>query len=285
MAAPERRVDPGDPAPRGVPGPERPGDDGRLLQGVRAHRRGPRRDRGATAAEIAEIEGVSNVITPQGAATAGIPAPYVSEDGQVAKLDFTINRGDALWEDMPDVADEIRDITAIDGVEVYVAGAGGTTADQAAAFAGMDGRLLLITLCAVDPDPADQLPQPGAVGAADLLRRRESRHRDGCALPAGQVRRHDDQRPDPVHHDRAGDRRWDGLRPAAGRPISRRAPPPRGPARGDGVRAAPRRTGHLRQRHDRRRRPALPDVRRAQLHRRTRPGQRRRGGASPSSSW
>ena len=99
--------------------------------------------------EIADIEGVSNVITPQGAATAGIPAPYVSEDGQVAKLDFTINRGDALWEDMPDVADEIRDITAIHGVEVYVAGAGGTTADQAAAFAGMDGRLLLITLCAV----------------------------------------------------------------------------------------------------------------------------------------
>ena len=99
--------------------------------------------------EIAEIEGVSNVITPQGAVAAGIPAPYVSEDGQVAKLDFTINRGDELWEEMPDVADEIRDLTAIDGVEVYVAGAGGTTADQAAAFAGMDGRLLLITLCAV----------------------------------------------------------------------------------------------------------------------------------------
>src|SRR6478752_10504677 len=99
--------------------------------------------------QIADIEGVSHVITPQGAAKAGIPAPYVSEDGQVAKLDFTINRGDELWEDMPDVADEIRDLTAIDGVEVYVAGAGGTTADQAAAFAGMDGRLLLITLGAV----------------------------------------------------------------------------------------------------------------------------------------
>jgi putative drug exporter of the RND superfamily len=99
--------------------------------------------------EIADIEGVSDVITPQTAAAAGVPAPYVSDDGQVAKLDFTINRGDELWEDMPDVADEIRDIAAIDGVDVYVAGAGGTTADQAAAFAGMDGRLLLITLGAV----------------------------------------------------------------------------------------------------------------------------------------
>ncbi|WP_243056762.1 MMPL family transporter [Nocardioides sp. SR21] len=99
--------------------------------------------------EIAEIEGVSNVITPQTAAEQGIPTPYVSEDGQVAKLDFTINRGDELWEDMPDVRDEVKELTAIDGVEVYVAGAGGTTADQAAAFAGMDGRLLLITLGAV----------------------------------------------------------------------------------------------------------------------------------------
>lgn len=99
--------------------------------------------------EIAQLEGVTNVLTPATAAAAGVPAPYVSEDGQVAKLDFTINRGDELWEEMPDVAEEIRDITAIDGVEVYVAGAGGTTADQAAAFAGMDGRLLMITLCAV----------------------------------------------------------------------------------------------------------------------------------------
>ena len=99
--------------------------------------------------EIAQLEGVSNVITPQTAVEQQIPAPYVSEDGQVAKLDFTINRGDELWEEMPDVADEIRDLAAIDGVDVYVAGAGGTTADQAAAFAGMDGRLLLITLCAV----------------------------------------------------------------------------------------------------------------------------------------
>lgn len=99
--------------------------------------------------EIAQLEGVSKVLTPQTAAAEGIPAPFVSEDGQVAKLEFTINRGDELWEEMPDVADEIRDIAAIDGVEVYVAGAGGSTADQAAAFAGMDGRLLLITLCAV----------------------------------------------------------------------------------------------------------------------------------------
>jgi RND superfamily putative drug exporter len=101
------------------------------------------------AVEIDGIEGVTKVVTPGRAAEAGLPIPYVSEDGQVAKLDFTINRGDEVWYDMPEVAEDIRDLTATDGVEVYVAGAGGQTADQAAAFEGFEGRLLLITLLAV----------------------------------------------------------------------------------------------------------------------------------------
>ncbi len=101
------------------------------------------------AAEIEKIEGVTKVVTPARADAAGLPIPYVSEDGQVAKLDFTINRGDEVWYDMPDVAKDIRDLTETEGAEVYVAGAGGQTADQAAAFEGFEGRLLLITLLAV----------------------------------------------------------------------------------------------------------------------------------------
>ncbi|GAB3251454.1 MMPL family transporter [Nocardioides dilutus] len=101
------------------------------------------------ATEIEQIEGVTNVITPARAEAAGLPVHYVSDDGQVAKLDFTINRGDEVWYDLPGVAEDIRDLTETDGVEVYVAGAGGQTADQAAAFEGFEGRLLLITLLAV----------------------------------------------------------------------------------------------------------------------------------------
>ena len=103
------------------------------------------------AAEIGELEGVTgDVVTPERAAAAGAPpGSFVSEDGQVAKMDFTVNYGDKLWEEMPDLAKEIRDITEIDGVNVYMAGAGGTTADQSSAFAGFDGRLLLITLSVV----------------------------------------------------------------------------------------------------------------------------------------
>jgi len=101
------------------------------------------------AIEIEKIAGVTQVVTPQRAAAAALPQPYVSTDGKVAKLDFTINRGSDVWIDMPDVADEVRDIAKTDGVKVYFSGAGGTVADQSAAFSGFEGKLLLITLCVV----------------------------------------------------------------------------------------------------------------------------------------
>lgn len=98
------------------------------------------------ATEIEQIEGVTDVLTPERAAAAQIPAPYVSDDRQVAKLDFTINRGDEVWYEMPGIADDIKELAESDGVDVYVAGAGGSTADQAAAFEGFEGRLLMIAL-------------------------------------------------------------------------------------------------------------------------------------------
>jgi putative drug exporter of the RND superfamily len=103
------------------------------------------------APEIEKLHGLTGeVVTPARAAAAGAPAgAFVSADGKVAKMDFTLNLGDKLWEEMPDLAKEIRDITKIDGVKVYMAGAGGSTADQSSAFAGFDGRLLMVTLLVV----------------------------------------------------------------------------------------------------------------------------------------
>ncbi|MDQ6522596.1 MMPL family transporter [Nocardioides sp. LHD-245] len=98
------------------------------------------------AVEIARLDGVSDVITPAGAAAAGVPAPFVSADGQVAKLEFTLNFGDKLWEELPDLKPEIDKIIAIDGVESYLAGAGGQSADAATIFSSGDSNLLMITL-------------------------------------------------------------------------------------------------------------------------------------------
>jgi RND superfamily putative drug exporter len=101
------------------------------------------------APELEDVKGVSGVVTPERAAANGAQFPYVSEDGQVAKLEFTVNYGDKLWEEIPDAAEDIRDITEIDGVDVYLAGAGGSTADSATAFSGFDGKLLGAALLAV----------------------------------------------------------------------------------------------------------------------------------------
>ena len=73
----------------------------------------------------------------------------LSEDGQVGYLYFTFNFGENGWTDIPDAADEVRDIAQIDGVTVHLAGYGGQAADSAEAFEGIDTNLILVTLLVV----------------------------------------------------------------------------------------------------------------------------------------
>ena len=107
------------------------------------------------AAEIAKIPGITDegVLSPSAAqalAEQGQPVPQlVSEDGEVAYLAFTFNFGENGWSDIPDAAEEIRDIAQIDGVAVHLAGFGGQAADAAEAFEGIDTNLIMITLMVV----------------------------------------------------------------------------------------------------------------------------------------
>lgn len=105
--------------------------------------------------EIAELEGVTDqgVLTPaaaEAAAAQGAPVPtLVAEDGEVAYLYFVLNFGTDGWNAIPDVADEIRELAAIDGGEVHLAGFGGQAADSAEAFEGIDTNLIMATLAVV----------------------------------------------------------------------------------------------------------------------------------------
>jgi len=107
------------------------------------------------AAEIAELDGVTarGVLTPNAAeelADRGQPVPpLVSEDGEVAYLYFVLNFGADGWNDIPPVADEIRDLAGIEGGVVHLAGFGGQAADSAEAFEGIDTNLILATLLVV----------------------------------------------------------------------------------------------------------------------------------------
>ena len=102
--------------------------------------------------EIADLDGVTDqgVLTPaaaEAAAAQGAPVPtLVSDDGDVAYLYFVLNFGTNGWNDIPEAADEIRDIAKIDGGEVHLAGYGGQAADSAEAFEGIDTNLIFATL-------------------------------------------------------------------------------------------------------------------------------------------
>lgn len=104
------------------------------------------------AVEIATLDGVAeakpgrppSVISPATAEQVGFPA--VSQDGQVAQTSVTFDLGAEGWNKMPGIADDLRDIATLDGVDVYVAGAGGQAADSAEAFGGIDTTLLAGTL-------------------------------------------------------------------------------------------------------------------------------------------
>ncbi|RNL65461.1 hypothetical protein EFK50_05790 [Nocardioides marmoriginsengisoli] len=69
-----------------------------------------------------------------------------SPDGEVAYSYFTFNFGKDGWNKIPEPADEIRDLTKMDGVNVYLGGFGGQASDFASSFEGSHTSLILITL-------------------------------------------------------------------------------------------------------------------------------------------
>ncbi len=104
------------------------------------------------AVEFADVDGIAEttearlppIVSPATAEQIGFPA--VSQDGEVAQTQITFDLGPEGWAKLPDIADELRDISALDGADVYIAGTGGQAADAAEAFGGIDSTLLFATL-------------------------------------------------------------------------------------------------------------------------------------------
>jgi RND superfamily putative drug exporter len=74
--------------------------------------------------------------------------PQVSEDGEAIQVVVPIDAGDDGWLIMPDLADHMRGVAedGSDGMTTHMAGYAGLAADQADAFANIDGFLLLAAL-------------------------------------------------------------------------------------------------------------------------------------------
>jgi RND superfamily putative drug exporter len=105
-------------------------------------------DLSAIQAQVPEIQAMDGVVGEVLGPDPSVPGS-ISEDGEIAQTVVTYNFGKNGWNELPDVADQLREITEIDGVTMYIAGAGGQAADSAEAFAGIDGTLLFAALAVV----------------------------------------------------------------------------------------------------------------------------------------
>lgn len=105
--------------------------------------------------EIAAIKGVTKqgVLTPNAAEALKAQGQNVptlkSSDGKVAYTYFVFNFGKGGWNKIPKPADEIRDLTKIDGVDVYLGGYGGQASDFASSFEGSHTTLIMLTFLVV----------------------------------------------------------------------------------------------------------------------------------------
>jgi putative drug exporter of the RND superfamily len=99
--------------------------------------------------QIQKLDGAVPAKAPDGTPVQPSQLVQVSKDGQVAQGMVTFNFGKDGWNKLPDVKDQIENIATLDGAKVYVAGPGGQAADSAAAFAGIDGKLLYSTIIVV----------------------------------------------------------------------------------------------------------------------------------------
>ncbi len=104
------------------------------------------RESGLTEADLAEAQADVAEFQAMDGVEGEVVGPIPSEDGQAAQTVVTFNFGKNGWEEMPATADELTEMSAIDGVNTYIAGSGGQAADSFEAFAGIDSTLLLAAL-------------------------------------------------------------------------------------------------------------------------------------------
>ena len=173
LAPRERRVHQGAREARALPGPQRHPDRRRL----RAHQRPHART--TSAAATAQVEELRRARRRRGRGHRPASRPRTARSMQTS---VTFNFGNERLERH---ARHRRRACArsptIDGVNVYVAGAGGQAADSAEAFERHRRHPALRRARRGHRDPAVHLPQPGPVDPADHLGGRRAVHRAGAS--------------------------------------------------------------------------------------------------------
>ena len=96
-------------------------------------------DQAAVAADVPEFAGVKYVDQP-------VIGPIPSKDGQALQVVVQVNAGSGGWQSVGTAVEQIRAIAGDDGLTVHVTGPGGSAADSADAFKGIESTLLYAAL-------------------------------------------------------------------------------------------------------------------------------------------
>jgi RND superfamily putative drug exporter len=100
--------------------------------------------------DLAAAETAVTELSGADAPTDRVIGPIPSEDGLAAQIVVPLSIGDDGWEKLPDWIDTIDETTtrAVAGTDlsVHIGGPAAVTADQSAAFAGIDGVLLFVAV-------------------------------------------------------------------------------------------------------------------------------------------
>ncbi|MEO6603984.1 MAG: MMPL family transporter, partial [Aeromicrobium sp.] len=103
------------------------------------------RDSGITPADTAKATADAEAFKKLKSASQTVIGPIPSEDGKALQVIPTFILGDDGWDKLPDLMDDVRAIANKDtgGLAVSLAGPAALGADQAEAFSGIDGVLLI----------------------------------------------------------------------------------------------------------------------------------------------
>ncbi len=104
------------------------------------------RSGGLTPQDLDDVEAAVERLSALDGVAGPASPPIPSEDGQAVQVVVPLPGDNSAFETLPGIAEDVSEAAQVDGLPSYVTGPGGQFADFAAAFEGIDGRLLFTTV-------------------------------------------------------------------------------------------------------------------------------------------
>jgi RND superfamily putative drug exporter len=104
------------------------------------------RPEGLTEDDLADVAAAGQRLSAVEGTAGPASPPIPSEDGKAVQVVLPLPADNSSFEELPGVIEEVTEAAQVQGLPSYVTGPGGQFADFAAAFEGIDGRLLFTTV-------------------------------------------------------------------------------------------------------------------------------------------